>query len=223
MSNEPDWNDEAREQIRGILRWVTLGELRLARNSHDDILSICRDVYLQDACPKDEWDEFLQFADKELHRNEALIASEQATWPKVTDCDRLDDVETDLRERGIVLWQVSPCCDTCTFSELPMRIDEIDKRFPGFRERVRGYAFFIDQNMPEVLSETREVSVFLAYGWLSSDGSKVADEIYQKNALGIAHEICDCLRDHGFEPDWDGKLSNKIGVRLNWQRRTMLT
>ena len=127
-------------------------------------------------------------------------------WPPETDCDRLDRVEETLRGRGILLWQVSPCCDTCTGGELPDRIDEIDRRYPGFRDRVRGYAFFIDQNMADMLAEDTQVSVYLAYGWFSPDDSTVAPEVYESKALGIAREVCDCLREHGFEPDWDGSL-----------------
>jgi hypothetical protein len=106
--------------------------------------------------------------------------------------------------------------------ELPERVDVIDARFPGFRERLSGYAFFIEQLMPEQLVEGTDVSVYVAYGWYSPDGDEIPSEDYEKKALGIAREICACLRDEGFEPDWDGKLNRKIGLALNWQRRKML-
>jgi hypothetical protein len=59
-------------------------------------------------------------------------------------------------------------------------------------------------------------------GWVSPDGSGVAPEVYEKNALAIADEVCKCLRDEGFEVDWDGNFARKIGLSLNWQRRTLL-
>ena len=222
MSSEKIWNDESREELRERIREVILGEVRLARRGPEDILETCREVYIQDTCPKREWDAFVQFAAKEIKRAATQIASEEATWPEETDCDRLDRVEGALRERGILLWQVSPCCDTCTGGELPDRIDVINLRYPGFRERLRGYSFFIDQNMPETLADDTDLSVYLAYGWFSPDDSEVAPEIYEKHALGIAREVCKCLRGEGFEPDWDGDLAHKIGVSLNWQRRTLL-
>lgn len=40
--------------------------------------------------------------------------------------------------------------------------------------------------------------------------------------MSDSHEICQFLRDEGFEPDLNGKLDRKIGISLNWQRRTML-
>jgi hypothetical protein len=222
MSNERVWNDDSRDHLRETLRSVILGELRLARRGHEDILEACREVYIQDECPAGDWDEFIQFAADELNRAATRLASENAAWPNETDCDRLDRVEGALRERGILLWQVSPCCDTCTWGELPDRIDVLNRRYPGFRESARGYAFFIDQNMPEMLAAGTRPSVYIGYGWFSTGNSKVAPEVYEKNALGIAREVCECLLNEGFEADWNGSFSRKIGVSLNWQRRAML-
>jgi len=222
MADELVWDDRAREDLRETLRSMILGEVRLANREPDDILDFCREVYIEDECPENEWAAFVDFASDELNQAIARLESEAATWPDETDCDRLDRVEAALRERGIVLWQVSPCCDTCSGAELPDRIDDIERRHPGFRENVRGYSFFIEQNMPEMLSESSHVSVYLAYGWFPPDDSEVPDDLYEKQALGIAREVCECLRDEGFEADWDGSLSRKIGLSLNWQRRTML-
>jgi hypothetical protein len=220
MSENTSWNDEARENLRETLRNRILGEIRLASSDRDDILDLCREVYVEDECPEDEREVFIRFAAEQLEHAAAILGAEQATWPRETDCDRLDRVEAALRDRGILLWQVSPCCDTCTVGELPEHVEEIDQRYPGFRERIRGYAFFIDQNMAEMLAESTRLSVYLGYGWLCPDSSDVAPPVYEKNALGIAQEICDCLRQHGFEPDWNGDFSKKIGVALEWQRRT---
>src|SRR5207244_8883093 len=139
------------------------------RRDHEAVLQACRDVYLEDECPESERSTFIQFAADELERAGAQLASEKSAWPAETDCDRLDRVEAALRERGILLWQVSPCCDTCTVGDLPGRIDVINSRHPGFQDSIRGYAFFIDQNMPEMLSESTEISVYLGYGWLSPE------------------------------------------------------
>lgn len=222
MSQKDAWNDKARDELRATLRRFVLGELRLARREREAILEACCNSYLEDSCPESERSTFIRFAADELERIEALLASEKSKWSAETDCDRLDRVEVALRERGILLWQVSPCCDTCTVGDLPDRIEAINRRHPGFRDHIRGYAFFIDQNMPDMLWDSTELSVYLGYGWLSPDQSEVAPEIYEKNAVGIAREVCECLRDEGFEVDWDGNLARKIGVSINWQRRKVL-
>ena len=63
---------------------------------------------------------------------------------------------------------------------------------------------------------------FRGSGWASLDGSAVSPNEYESHALDIAHQICECLRDEGFEPGWDGSFSRKIEVTLNWQRRSLL-
>jgi hypothetical protein len=222
MTTKSKWTDADRENLRETIRNEVLGRLRLAKSDHEDILDGCAEVYIKEEAPKKEQQAFVTYASEQLARIAQQLAAEQATWPPVTDSDRLDQVEADLRDRGILLWQASPCCDTCTGSELPDRLDVIEAGHPGFRQRVRGYAFYIDQTLAEMLAESSELTVYLAYGWFSEDGSNVEPDVYEKNALGIAEEICQCLRARGFEPDWDGDFSKKIGVSLNWQRRAML-
>lgn len=222
MSEDSTWNDATRQDLRDSLRKRVLGEVRLAHSDHDNIIQMCREIYIEDECPEEELETFVRFANDELKKAATGHSMEQAAWPRVTDCDRLDQVEATLRERGILLWQVSPCCDSCTGGELPERIDEIERRHPGFRDRVRGYAFFIDQNMADMLADDSDISIYLAYGWFAPDGSSVAPEVYERKALGIASDVCDCLREHGFDPNWDGSFSKKIGISLKWQRRKML-
>lgn len=222
MNNERVWDEKSRADLRDRLRWVVLGELRLAKNGRADILDICREVHLSDDCPEDEVQSFIQFVSEELDRIATNLVNEKTQWPSETDCDRLDRVEAKLCKRGIVLWQASPCCDTCTLGELSDRIDVVNGRHPGFADQLRGYSFFIDQNMAESLADNTHITVCLAYGWCSPDGSEVAQDAYNQNALGIAHEVCDCLRDEGFKIEWDEDLSRKICISLNWQRRTLL-
>ncbi|SIO58826.1 hypothetical protein SAMN05444166_5824 [Singulisphaera sp. GP187] len=221
MSDEQAWDDKSRDELREQLRSAILGELRLAKLGHEEILQNCTEVYIEDA-PQSEREGFIQFSADEIERTATQLASERATWSDETDCDRLDRVENALRERGILLWQVSPCCDTCTRAELSDRIGVINERDPGFRDRARGYSFFIDQNLPESLADNSHLDVYLAYGWVSPGNSEVAPDVYQKNAIVIGREVCQYLRDEGFEVDWNGDLSRKIGITLNWQRRTML-
>lgn len=222
MGDERVWNDESRDGLREALREFILGEQRLAKRGREGILEICREAFIQDECPENEVDTFAQFAADEYDRAEVQLTAEKATWPDETDCDRLDRVEAALRDRGILVWQVSPCCDTCSGAELPDRIEEVDQRYPGFHDRARGYAFFIEQTMPEMLAEGTHVSIYLAYGWLSPDDEEVAPLVYEKAALDIAREVCECLRDEGFEADWDGDFARKIGVSLDWKRRALL-
>jgi hypothetical protein len=216
------WDDAAREQLRQSIRDLVTGEVRLNLNEPEHILESCRESLIEEEAPEEEWDEFVRFASAQIDEAIAKHAEEQRGWPAETDCDRLDRVEEDLRQRGIVLWQVSPCCDTCSNAELPDRVDVIEQRHPGFRQSLRGYAFYIEQNLPQMLAEDTNISLCMAYGWFAPEGSEVDEATYEKNALGIAAEVRDSLSQHGFDVDWNGQLARKLGLSLNWQRRARL-
>lgn len=222
MSEAKHWDENSREDLRAAIRSCVMGEVRLAKTDQDDILDFCREVYIADVCPEEELDTFVRFAMEELEKAVAVHEKDQAAWPAETDADSLDKAEAALLERGILLWQASTCCDTCTRAEVSDRIGEIERRHPGTEDKIRGYAFFIDQNMADMLADDIRITVYLGYGWLSAEGKDVDHDTYERNSLGIAKDVCDCLREFGFEPDWDGNLSRKIGITLNWQRRTML-
>lgn len=222
MTDEP-WNDQARLDLQDRIRSTIRGELRMIRFSHEELLDHCSDLHLQDQCPEAECPEMLAFAATEIESVAAQLTAEISSWPVKTDSDRLDIVEQALRDRGILLWQASPCCDSCTGSELPDRIEVIAARYPGFQDRLRGYTFFIDQNLPHMLSQSSKVSVYLAYGWFTLAGTEVSPKEYEAEALNIAREVCESLRSNGFKMSWNEQLSSKISLTLNWQRRTALT
>jgi hypothetical protein len=75
---------------------------------------------------------------------------------------------------------------------------------------------------PEDLAESSHLSVYLGYGWFPPDDSEAAPQVYGENALSIAREVCECLRNERFEVVWNGDIAHKIVVSLNWQRRTPL-
>ena len=222
MAQEQSWTDDDRTELLESIRSAIIGEVRLAKRAKDEIVEYCSEAYIADTCPENEHDKFIQSAADEFNRAVAAHESEKVGWPAVTDCDRLDRVEVALRDRGIIFWQASPCCDSCTVADLPDRIELINNRHSGFRSRVRGYAFFIDQTLPEQLADDTQLTVCLAYGWFSPDDSKVDPNAYEAKALGIAREVCECLRAEGFEPDWEGSFDRKIRAKVNWQRRTKL-
>ena len=222
MSDDIEWNEEVKQELCETIREIVLGEVRLSHSDPDDIIETCREVYIVEDSPESEWSGLVEYARAELRNAEEALELDKKTWPKETDCDRLDRVEAALREKGILLWQLSPCCDSCSGGELPDRIDDVDERFPGFRDRVRGYSFFIDQNMPEMVAQNTVVSIYLAYGAFSDDDSDVPPEVYEKNALSIAKEVSECLSEFGFKVDWDGSFSSKVGFTMDWKRRELL-
>jgi hypothetical protein len=222
-SQEEIWDEAARESLKDEIRNRLLGEIRFNRYDQDAILDFCQMVHIEDQAPEDEQEDFSRFAQDELKKVMLVHSEEQQFWPAETDCERLDRVEKDLQSKGILLWQASPCCDTCSNAELPARLEVIEERHPGFRPTLRGYAFYNDQSLPEMLAVTTEVDIYLAYGWVSPEGVEVEQDEYSVKALSIANEIVQSLKDHGFDVKWNGELSQKVEFTLNWQRRNMLS
>jgi len=52
--------------------------------------------------------------------------------------------------------------------------------------------------------------LFLSYG---------ATEEGEESALRVGNEIIDAVQRHGLRTDWDGTLSMRIGVQMDWKRR----
>ncbi|MCA9642538.1 MAG: hypothetical protein H6718_19810 [Polyangiaceae bacterium] len=218
---EDEWNDELRNELLESVCGYMLGEVRLGKRDDEEIVFIAVDR-LADEIPEEEVPLFEAHAIKQLPLVRQRHEAEQSDWPEETDCDRLDEVQDELQEDGIVFWQASPCCNTCSQSELPDRLREIDEDDPGFAKECRGYAFFHDQSLPDELLENSQLLVYLSYGWFP-DKDDVSETEYAKQALAIGEEVCDALESAGFRVDWTGDLSKKIGLHINWQRRTQLS
>lgn len=136
---------------------------------------------------------------------EAVAAhhAEQAAWPEVTDCDRLDAAFATLEASGIVARQHFSCCGTCGATQI---IDEMD-RVAKDGKPVRGYTFFHVQDTEHAVEGD---GLYLSYG--SADQDKQA-------AVAIGHEVVAALRQHGLQPNWNGRHANRIGLPIVWQRR----
>ena len=209
------WGDEAAAAKRAEISDIVRGEVRLARVDDASLLQFVQEGPLEDAVPERAKPELLAFARDRLTAERALLRNEARDWPETTDCDRLDAAVDALQADGIVLWPVSPCCDTCTMGEFPDYVAELIKEDRSLEETFRGYAFFIDQTMAERLSEGTEISVHLGYG--STRGEE--GDAYPPAAVAIGHDVVAALEAAGLDVTWDGTLEKKIGLSLDWKRR----
>lgn len=133
----------------------------------------------------------------------ARHAAEQATWPAVTDCDRLDAAFAALEAQGVVARQDFSCCNTCGSAEIGAEMD--DMRAAG--RMPRGYAFY---HMQDTESAAQGYGVYLSYG--AANGADA-------DGLAIGREIAERLTAHGLTVNWDGRINKRIGVDLDWKRR----
>jgi Arc/MetJ-type ribon-helix-helix transcriptional regulator len=135
----------------------------------------------------------------------AVHYAEQRTWEHVTDCDKLDEAFAELDRNGIVARQNFACCQTCGHTEISYELGKT-----SVHRRVRGYAFFHQQDSETVASTD---NLYLAYGAFNQGDDE---------ALAVAWEVVRTLRQHGLSVEWNGKISKRIRIKdIHWQRRRL--
>ena len=135
---------------------------------------------------------------------EAHIAK-QATWPKVTDCNRLTKAFKKLDKEGILCRENFSCCTRCGHAQINEEIEERieeDKDFEPF-----GYAFYHEQDVESAV-ESNEICI--AFG--SWDGDDAAD-------CAVGRKIVQVISAQGLQVDWDETAEQRIMVSLDWKRR----
>jgi hypothetical protein len=127
----------------------------------------------------------------------AVQLAAQASWPEVTDNDRLTLAFRDLDVAGIVAREDFTCCQNCGLSELGMEV--ADGEVP------RGYAFYHGQ---DARAAAEGADLYVAYGLFG-----------QPPTAEIGEEVATVLRGHGLTVDWNGDTGTRIRLPMTWQRR----
>ncbi len=127
----------------------------------------------------------------------------QAEWPTPTDCERLDNVFSELERAGIVSRHHFSCCSTCGSYEIWDEIE--DTRKAG--TNVRGYTFY---DIQDAESAATGHGLWLNYGSVLEGESA---------SLHIGREVVDTLQRNGLKTKWSGVLKERIFAELDWKRR----
>ena len=127
----------------------------------------------------------------------------QSDWPETTDCDKLDSAFKALEEAGIVCRQNFSCCGTCGSAEI---VDEM-KAAPDTGREIRGYCFYHMQDTE---------SAVVGHGLYLNYGSTVRAE---RAWVDTGREIDNALKKAGLKTRWNGRLSDRLFVEINWKRR----
>jgi hypothetical protein len=141
--------------------------------------------------------------EKALASEFATKAAAERTWPKETDCDRLDRVFDALNAQGICALQNAGYTQSDGFSDVSQIIHEQG------RENFRGYCFFHGQDLERAVNGQ---GLLLAFGDLDQSDAK---------SLTVAHAIVDALAKERFTTAWDGTVKQRIDItNIDWKRRT---
>jgi hypothetical protein len=128
---------------------------------------------------------------------------QQALWPAVTDCDRLELAFASLERRGIICRRDFTYCLSDGYNEI---WDEVDREV-GSGKVVRGFAFFHMQDTEHALQDG---DLALGYGSLLDE--EVAD-------VAIGKEVAAIIEGAGLRVHWNGSIKRRILVTLDWKRR----
>jgi hypothetical protein len=145
----------------------------------------------------EDYEELVQRASEARER-------ELATWPEVTDCDRLDRAFGRLERSAVLARHHFACCSNCGHFEIR---DEVhDARERG--QRVDGYVFYHWQDTDR------------AIGGRSLDLRYRATDDGDEATRAVGHRIADALRAEGLVTAWDGDPTRTIQLApFDWKRR----
>lgn len=132
--------------------------------------------------------------------------ADEATWPTVTDCDRLDEVFNALNAQGVMVEQDAGMTKSDALGivtdafEFAQEIDEA--------EGIEGYCYYHGQDLEYALSTG---DLWLGFGHFSGK---------EDLALEIGQRVKCTLEAAGFIVEWDGGTAARMVVKgIRWQRR----
>jgi hypothetical protein len=135
----------------------------------------------------------------------ALLENERATWPSVTDCDKLDKVFTALEARGILGLQNAGYTQSDGYDDFR----EVYKNHP-YRDKIVGYCFYHGQDLERAV---KGQGLHLAFGPVDPKNEEV-------EGPRIGAVIIEELGRAGFATQWDGTFGRRIHVqKIDWKRR----
>jgi hypothetical protein len=185
--------NECEEQMADRIRvWVWSGF-----HSLSDVLEMLEDW------DEDDEDDFNKQMLDEYAKSEFQAKREaEATWPAVTDCNRLDAAFDALNGIGIIALHNAGYTISDGISDVSEVLAESD------RDKVKGYCFYHEQDLERAVDGH---GLWLAYG-------DIADTAAGKRAIG---ELVKAeLERRGFVVEWDGDEEKRIDLpRIVWQRR----
>lgn len=137
--------------------------------------------------------------------------AEIATWPAVTDCDRLDAAFEELNARGIMARHDWTCCSNCGRGEMSDEFDRLDGQWEG--KPIIGYVFYHQQATEDAADQGG-----LSFNFGSCESIDDEQE-YVAKCLEVARALQDALTSRGLKVTWNGTYAQRPHVQLNWQRR----
>jgi hypothetical protein len=152
--------------------------------------------------PEDEVDQ--DWLEKEIRREFAAKRKAEKTWPKVTDCDRLDRAFEALQRQGVIALHMAGLTQTDGLEE----VEDAYREAGGKKSKYAGHCFYTTQDQEGALDGS---GLCIGFGHLSGDDAK---------GVNVGQMLRAALEGEGFKVEWDGTIGRRLEVKgFRWQRR----
>jgi hypothetical protein len=186
-------SQEVRQEIDGLVRSGFYDKGRL-------IEIFCEEMYEPGELPEEEVANQIDLAFSRL-------SDEMATWPLVTDCNKLDTVFSKLNNRGIIALQNAGYTQSDGHDDC-MEIYHAAKN----KNALLGYCYYHGQDLERAV---RGEGLLFAFGPIDPDEEETKGPV-------IGQIIKEELEREGFIVDWNGTFNKRINVpNLVWRKRIM--
>lgn len=142
--------------------------------------------------------------------SQELAAKQQAeaTWPALTDCDRLDQAFAALTARGLVALHHAGYEMSDGLSEVSEVVAAAGETTMPHQAASRGYCFYHGQDVEGAVAG---LGLWLAYGSL---GGAAASQVL------VGQQVRAAMQEVGLVVEWNGNPESRIKLKpFNWQRR----
>jgi len=153
----------------------------------------------------EEFDEPAESIEMAVGAESAILALDRATWPSVTDCDRLFMLLGALREEGFLVFEYAGF-------EVNRGYELVEKALLDDVVEARPFCFFHQQCILRALDGG---GLDLYFGEARRAGAGVDMDTSQRTGA----RIVDALTSSQLATDWDGRAEKPIVVRMRWQCR----
>lgn len=131
----------------------------------------------------------------------------EATWPKVTDYDRLDRAFSILEAQGIIALHRAGFTQSDGLAE----VEDAYQEAGGKHSDYAGHCFYTEQDQEGALDGR---GLYIGFGHLSGSDAK---------GVKVGQMLRAALEREGFEIDWNGTIKSRLSIKgFHWQRRSPL-
>jgi len=133
----------------------------------------------------------------------AIKQQEEHTWPKITDCDKIDAVFEALNRGGVVALQEAGYTMSDGFEDVSQVLAELDHN-----SIISGYCFYHSQDIERAMAGE---GLMLAFGDFANT---------PEGNTKVGKLICSTLKANGLNYDWNENPKIRINITsITWQRR----